>query len=436
MVKSRVESLLERLVEIPTVNNPARGVRVGPDEGAKVQEVLREYGLETEMYVNNGVPTLIAQKGEGRPITLFLAHFDVVPPGPGWSVTSPFKPVNTGERIYGRGAADDKSNVAAITTSLADYQPAKGTIIIAFTGDEEIGGLWGAGWLARHLQSQGQWPDYLVNGDGSLSRVINRRRNAFTATIRVRAETATASGTPAGKRFQTRMQRETRHSAYLVHGVDTHALIAAGLWVLDSEPLARALEGAWVKSNVVPEYVEVHYAGQGAGRLDVDEGLTRLLRAIVPLARAPIPTEKYSDYGVTVNPNVYSLDDSFHKLVLDIRAMVSAREAVAGPLETVLEESLPGADLHVKGGSGYLYTPRDARLVLEAGRVNASLGLPGDPVEAGGASDSRYFSPHRVEAVDYGPRGGNIHGPDEYVEVQALRMAFRFYRRVAEALHT
>ena len=68
-------------------------------------------------------------------------------------------------------------------------------------------------------------------------------------------------------------------------------------------------------------------------------------------------------------------------------------------------------------------------------RVNRGLGLSGEPMEAAGASDSRYFSPHGSQAIDYGPLGGGVHGPDEYVELDALGKAVEFYRRVAEALH-
>ncbi len=427
--------ILLELARIPTVSDPARGRLVDESQGRMVADVLARYGLEAELHVDGGIPTLLAVRGEGRPVTLFMAHFDVVPPGPGWT-RDPFNPTVEGDRVYARGAADDKSNVAAITAALAGYEPEKGTIIIAFTGDEEIGGSHGAGWLAGYLERQGMLPDYLVNGDGSLSRVITRRRNAFTATIQVKREPATASGRLLKARFQSRLQRETMHSAYLVPGVDTHALVAASLWARDRDTRIASLDGEWVKTNVVPRTASIEYVAEGPGSVDYDEALTRLVHAIVPLSRAPIPVEKYSDYGVTVNPNMYSLDGETHTLKLDIRAMTGDKSRVEAALENIVEEALPGARLNVAGGKGYLYTPASARLVKLAVEANETLGLPGNPIEAGGASDSRYFSPKGVEAIDYGPLGGNIHGPDEWVSVTHLRLAAKFYRMIAERLHS
>jgi len=430
-----VVSLLADLVSIPTVNNPSKRVKVGIKRGEAVKKILEKYGFETDLIIHKRTPILLHVKGEGAPVLLFLAHFDVVPPGPGWSITKPFKPLISNGKLYGRGAADDKSNVAAITWALKDYKPKKGTIIIAFTGDEEIGGRNGAGYLARKLEKEGLKPDYLINGDGALSSIIIRRRSAFNAKITVKEAPRKTRGLLVKRLFETRVYGETMHSAYFTPGVDIHALINASLWARTSNPRIAELEGEWVKTNVLPRNVIVTTVEEGPGsECTYDEALTQMIKAILPLTRTPIPTEKYSDYGVTINPNLYARNENTHQLVLDIRAMTTKKKKIEDSLKKTLEYVLPGADLTVKGGAGYLWTSPDSRLVKTALAVNRNLGLNHVPIEAGGASDSRYFSPHGVEAIDYGPLGGNIHGPDEYVVIDHLVKAVKFYRRIAEKL--
>ncbi len=429
-----VIELLKDLISIPTVNDPQQDLRVGISEGERIAGLLRRYGFDTDILVNDNVPILLNVIGEGRPVILYLAHFDVVPPGPGWSVTEPFKPLIRGDKLYGRGAADDKSNVAAITWALKDYSPRRGTIIIAYTGDEEIGGGKGAGYLSQLLEKEGLLPDYLINGDGSLSRIIVRRRNAFNVKIRVKQEKTTVKGVINRRQFETRMFRNTMHSAYFIPGVDTHALISASLWVRDNDIQMVMLEGEWVKSNVLPRSVTLHYIEEGKLKTDYDESLTRLLKAIVPITRTPIPVEKYSDYGVTINPNMYNYNRELHELTLDIRAMTTNKRALDNSIRGVLREVLPDAEASIKGGSGYLYTPNSSTIVKKAIVINKSLGLCKEPVEGAGASDSRYFSPKGVEAIDYGPLGENIHGPDEFVYISHLYKSIKFYRKMAESL--
>ncbi|BAA80922.1 hypothetical protein APE_1917 [Aeropyrum pernix K1] len=437
-----VVEFLSSLVEVESVNDPSAGRLVGVGEAEEVRRAVREHaGLDMELVENEGVPILLYMAGSGRPVTLFMAHFDVVPPGPGWRVTEPFKPVVKGGRLYGRGAADDKSNVAAISLALSGFEPGRGTVIIAFTGDEEIGGERGAGWLAGRLRSEGLWPDYVVNGDGSMGAVITRRRNVFNAIVRVRAERADAEGVSRRvMRLGLEVRgRPTRHAAYFIPGVDSHPLLTAAALVREAGLLASSLSGEWVKSNVLPASVELEALEPGGGGHGVyDPGLTALLKSLIPLSRITPGRLLYSDYGVTATPNVYRLAEGWHEVIVDVRAMTGDPAAVDEAVARSLEESLGSRvewEYRVTGGGGYLYTPSSAELVKLALRVNQSLGLPGEPREAAGASDSRYFSPRGSQAIDYGPLGGNVHGPDEYVEIRQLEAAVEFYRRVAEALH-
>ena len=436
-----VVDFLADLVAIDTVNDPDSGKLVGISEAEKIASIIEKHtGWRMDIIINEGAPILLYRAGRGRPISLFLAHFDTVPPGPGWT-KDPFQLTVEGTRAYGRGAADDKSNVVAIADALLGFELSRGTLLVAFTGDEEIGGKRGAGFLAEMLLSKGMMPDYLINGDGSLSRIIIRRRASIGVLVGVRSEKTKVRGCLREREFRARVSRETMHSAYFVHGVDSHPLVEASLWIRDSELYVVKLEGEWVKGNVLPRSVKVQAVDpscSGDNVYDADLGLTRLLKSVIPLVKTPICTDAYSDYGVTINPNVYREANGEHLLYLDIRAMVRSVDSVRKALESTLNEAV-GPDryyLDIRGGRGYLYTSPESRLVKIARMIAKSMGLNDEPVEAGGASDSRYFSPRGVEAIDYGPLGGNIHGPDEYVYVDHLEKAVEFYRRVAAALHS
>ena len=428
--------LLSSLVSVDTVNSPAEGKLVGIKEARIISNILHKHGFNHNIDEHAPVPILYDIRGEGRPVTLWLAHYDVVPPGPGWT-KDPFKLTIEDGRAYGRGATDDKGNVTALIEALASYEPKQGTMIIAFTGDEEIGGE-SAEYLAEKLGEIGLFPDYMINADGALSKVIIRRRGGFGARIRVKSRKELVKGHIRERLFETKiLLRETMHSAYFIPGIDTHALVAASLWIRDNNILVSSLSGEWVKSNVIPRKAVVRYAETGGDELvEIDIGLTQLLKSIVPLVRAPIPTEKYSDYGVSINPNCYTFKDGYHELVLDIRAMTTDKDNIQGILEEILENNLDNEyTLTVSGGKGYLYTDRNSILVRKASEINKLLGLDPEPIEAGGASDSRYFSPKGVESIDYGPLGGNIHGPDEYVIIEYLCKTIEFYRRLAKGLH-
>ena len=432
-----VVDMLAELVAVPTVNDPLRGLKVGESQGLKVKDVLSRHGMDANMTLVNGYPVLLYRYGLGRPVSLFMAHFDVVPPGPGWS-GDPFEPRISEGRLYGRGSADDKSNVAAMVYALRDFEPCRGTLIVAFTGDEEIGGSNGAGWLAGELRREGLWPDYVVNGDGSFSRVILRRRNVFNVKVRVRSLEYEADGSVSVRRYTG----ESRvwggmHAAYFAAGVDRHPLIEASLEARVSGFLVAFLRGEWVKSNVVPRSVEVGYISGDEGRSVYDYGLTMLLYSIVPFTRPHMNVDLYSDYGVTVTPNVYRFSEGWHEVVLDVRVMTSDPGLVEEAFHRVAEGALGSVEyeVEVSGGGGYLYTDPGARLAAEALRINSRLGLPGVGFEAAGASDSRYFSPWGSQAIDYGPLGGGIHGPDEWVSLAHLEKAVEFYRRLATSLH-
>ncbi|ASJ06622.1 peptidase [Thermococcus pacificus] len=431
-----VLELLSELVSFETVNDPARGIKPSKDCPRFIMDRLSEWGIESRLLERDGYYAVYGEIGEGKPRLLFMAHFDVVPVNPAEWETDPFRLTVEGNRAYGRGSADDKGNVASIMLALRELSRERlnGKVLFAFTGDEEIGGRM-AMHIAEKLSKEGKLPEYMINADGIGMVPIIRRRKGFGVMLRIPSERVRVKGRLREKTFRISTPVvETRHAAYFLPGVDTHPMIAASHFLRSRNALAVSLEGSFLKGNVVPGEVRLKYIEPGeGGDVEVDLGLTRLLKAIVPLVRAPIKTERYSDYGVSITPNLYTLEGGEHVLRIDVRAMSRSKEDIERAMREVVEFNLPGAELTVMTNekAGYLFTQPGERIVRVMLEVLEGEGERAEPIEGPGAADSRFFTPYGVRAIDFGPRGGNIHGPNEYVEVDSLEKMPRIYKGVA-----
>lgn len=430
--------ILSDLVSIRSVNDPLRGEKPSREAAHYICSKLEEWGLKPRLLELEGFYTVYGELGEDRPVLLLLAHYDVVPADDSEWSTNPFETTVKGGRVYGRGVADDKGNVASLMLVLKRLvEEEVSGVAYAFTGDEEIGGERGAGYVAEILKRENRLPRYLVNADGHLMSVIVRRRSAFRVQVSVKPRREKVKCSRVFRReFKISTVYPTRHAAYFLAGADSHPLIAASHFIR-ADPSFRllGLKGRFLKSNVLPSSVEVEVCVEGAeGReVEIDVNLERLIKAVVPLSRAPIPSLLYSDYGVNVTPNVYSFTGSEHVLQLDVRAFATV-DLVEESLRNVLDNCLPEAVLEVRGSGKWLYTPVNATVVRAALEVLREMGEKPVVIEGAGASDSRWFSMNGVEAIDFGPRGGNVHGVDEYVELSSLLKLPEFYYRLAKKL--
>ena len=128
--------LLEDLIRCPSVTPDSAGVF------DVLEAALRPMGFAVHRMTFEGdgsypVENMLATRGQGGKHLLFAGHTDVVPPGDRaqWE-SEPFDPVIRDGRIFGRGAADMKSGVAAFVAACA-VAPEHGTISLAITNDEE-----------------------------------------------------------------------------------------------------------------------------------------------------------------------------------------------------------------------------------------------------------------------------------------------------------
>jgi len=146
----RIRSDLESLVRIPSVSAPAFDPQHLEDSAAAVAELFRGAGMPEVEIVRvtgpdgrAGAPAILAHKPAppGAPTVLLYAHHDVQPPGEaaGWT-SPPFEPTQRGERLYGRGAADDKAGIMAHVGALRVLGEELGVGVTVFSeGEEEVG---------------------------------------------------------------------------------------------------------------------------------------------------------------------------------------------------------------------------------------------------------------------------------------------------------
>jgi len=118
--RERLQSDLERLVAIPSIAFDGFPREPLVEAAALVEELLREVGAAgiERVDVPGEAPTLLADFPGDGPTVLLYAHYDVQPAPPeGWD-TDPFAPTRMNGRVYGRGAADDKSGIVAHLAAL------------------------------------------------------------------------------------------------------------------------------------------------------------------------------------------------------------------------------------------------------------------------------------------------------------------------------
>ncbi|HET7697232.1 MAG TPA: acetylornithine deacetylase/succinyl-diaminopimelate desuccinylase family protein [Vicinamibacterales bacterium] len=179
-VLAQVEALEEEavafasaLIRIPTVNPPGEHYEAC---ARLIGETLAAHGLEIEYHAAEGRPehtpahprlnVIGTRRGRAsRPLVHLNGHFDVVPPGAGWTV-DPFGGEVRDGRIWGRGACDMKAGVAAAVFAVEAIRRADvalhGSVEISGTVDEESGGFAGVAWLAQQKRISADRTDFAI----------------------------------------------------------------------------------------------------------------------------------------------------------------------------------------------------------------------------------------------------------------------------------
>ncbi len=162
---------------------------------ALLAERLAAIGFAIEHLRFDDVDNLWARRGTDGPLIAFAGHTDVVPPGPTdtWD-SDPFTPEVRDGFLYGRGAADMKSSIAAMVTAcerfVAAHPDHSGSIAFLITSDEEGPSINGTVKVIEQLEARGEKIDWCLVGEPSSRErtgdtIKNGRRGSLNGTLQV-----------------------------------------------------------------------------------------------------------------------------------------------------------------------------------------------------------------------------------------------------------
>jgi succinyl-diaminopimelate desuccinylase len=357
---------------------------VTPDDAgcqALLIERLAALGFRCETLISNGVTNLWARFGTSRPLVCFAGHTDVVPAGPleQWH-SDPFVPTERDGYLYGRGAADMKSSIAAFVTAgesfVIAHPGAPGSIAMLITSDEEGPSVDGTVKVVERLAAAGERIDYCIVGEPSSvdalgDMIKNGRRGTLSGTLTVR-----------GIQGHVAYPHLAKNPIHLV--APALAELAATRWDDGNEHFPPT---TWQCSNI--------HAGTGASN---------------------------------VIPGSLELAFNFRYSTASTRASLGQR------FEEVLRRH--GLDYALQWtGHGMPFLTRRGRLVdVASACVHEVVGRTPALSTTGGTSDGRFIADICDEIVELGPVNATIHKLDERVAIADLEPLSAIYRRILERL--
>ncbi len=193
-------AFLQQLVRVPTDTPPGNNA----PHAEKTAELIAAWGFEAERhpvpadevhaYGMQSITNLIVRRpyGEGGRTVALNAHGDVVPPGEGWT-HDPYGAEIVDGKMYGRATAVSKSDFSTFTFAVraleAVARPARGSIELHFTYDEEFGGLLGPGWLLAQGLTR---PDLMIAA-GFSHEVVTAHNGCLQFEVTVQGKMAHAA---------------------------------------------------------------------------------------------------------------------------------------------------------------------------------------------------------------------------------------------------
>jgi succinyl-diaminopimelate desuccinylase len=342
---------------------------------------LAAVGFEVESMRFGSVDNLWARRGGDGPVLCFAGHTDVVPTGPleEWR-SNPFVPTLRDGILYGRGAADMKSGLAAMVTAAEAFvrrHPGhRGAIAFLITSDEEGPSVDGTKRVVEALNARGQRIDYCLVGEPSSEREVGD-------TIKIG-------------------RRGSLSGRLTVHGVQGHVAypqLAENPVHTLAPALAELTAREWDRGNEFfqPTTFQISNLNAGTGAPNV------------------IPGELRARFNLRYSP-VQSIDT-----LKDTVEQILRRHGVRYTLEW-----------YVSGEP--FYTPPGPLSSAAVEAVRAVCGRSPKLSTGGGTSDGRFIAPMGAQVVELGVVNATIHKVNECVRVEEIDALHSMYLGVLERL--
>ena len=367
--------LTRALISCPSVTPADAGCQ------ALMTERLAASGFSIETLQFGSVTNLWARRGDARPVLCFAGHTDVVPTGPleEWR-SDPFTPVIRDGVLYGRGAADMKSGLAAMVTATEEFVAAhpdhRGSIAFLITSDEEGPSVDGTKRVVEALKARGETIDWCIVGEPSSGQSVGD-------TIKI------------GRRGSLSWR-------LTVHGVQGHVAyqqLAENPVHTLAPALAELTARTWDAGDAFfqPTTFQISNLNAGTGAPNVIPGE---LKARFNLRYSPVQTVEV-----------------LKKTVEDILARHGVRHTI---------------EWYVSGEP--FYTPPGELSQAAVDAITAVTGAAPQLSTGGGTSDGRFIAPLGAQVVELGVTNATIHKVNECVRVEEIGLLHRMYRGVLERL--
>ncbi len=339
---------------------------------------LTAAGFKTTRVDRNGIANLFARWGSG-PTIGFNGHTDVVPAGePSAWTHAPFSGDIVDGTLFGRGAQDMKSGVAAFAAAAIDIvtnAPPDGSIVMAITGDEEGVATDGTTALLDWMNANDEKMDACIVGEPTCPNEMGDmmkigRRGSMTAFF-------TATG-------------KQGHSAYPHRAANPLPVLVDLLNRLASHPLDEGTD---------------HFDPSTLAITTVDTGNP---------ANNVIPAEARATVNIRFN---------------DAHSSTGLTEWITAQLEDATADTGVTIDMRTQVSGESFLTPPGPFSELVAKAVEAETGRRPEASTSGGTSDARFIKDH-CPVVEFGLVGSKMHQIDESVPVAQINQLKDIYTRI------